>query len=317
MSTETVGVGGLPPIGPAVLTMGVFDGLHAGHRAILEAARSAAVERGVRSVALVFDPHPEEVLRPGLVVPYLAPPAANLSRIRHLGVDWALAIRFDATLRSLSAEDFLAAFTPALDLRALVMSPESAFGRNRGGTVTRMRELGLERGFDIIVVEPVLVGGEVVSSSRVREAIDAGDVATARLLGAAAYLEGTVVPGDGRGREIGFPNATIGFDYVPAMPRTGVYAGFVTDMSEGATAAQPALVSIGVRPIDHDDGAILVETHLLDFDGDLDGHRIAVELFSRLRDELHFPTTGAFAEQMHRDVADTRRALADEHPTPT
>ncbi|MDH4334336.1 MAG: bifunctional riboflavin kinase/FAD synthetase [Chloroflexota bacterium] len=316
MSTETVGVGGLPPIGPAVLTMGVFDGLHAGHRAILEAARSEAVERGVRSVALVFDPHPEEVLRPGLVVPYLAPPAANLSRIRQLGLDWALAIRFDATLRSLSAEDFLAAFAPALDLCALVMSPESAFGRNRGGTVARMRELGLERGFDVVVVDPVVVDGEVVSSSRVREAIEAGDVATARRLGVAPYLEGTVVAGEGRGREIGFTSATIRFDYVPAMPRPGVYAGLASALSDGAMPLQPALVSIGVRPNDEDDGAIVVEAHLLDFDGDLSGRRIAVELVSRLRDALHFPTTRALLEQAQRDVVDARRALAAEPPSP-
>jgi len=311
MTAEPVGVGTLPPIGPAVLTMGVFDGLHAGHRAILEAARATAVERAIQSVALVFDPHPEEVLRPGLVVPYLAPPAANLRRIRQLGVDWALAIRFDATLRSLTAEDFLAAFAPALDLRALVMSPESAFGRNRGGTVARMRELGLVRGFDVLVVEPVLIDGTVVSSSRVREAIEAGDVSTARRLGSPAYLEGTVIAGEGRGHELGFPTATLGFDYVPAMPRTGVYAGFVTDMSEGATAAQPAVVSIGVGPTIRDDRAVLVEAHLLDFTGYLHGHRIAVELVSRLRDELRFASAAALIEQMQRDVVDGHRVLAD------
>jgi riboflavin kinase/FMN adenylyltransferase len=316
MSAEPVGVGTLPRIGPAVLTMGVFDGLHAGHRAILEAARTTAVERAIQSVALVFDPHPEEVLRPGLVVPYLAPPAANLRRIRQLGVDWALAIRFDATLRSLTAEDFLAAFAPALDLRALVMSPESAFGRNRGGTVARMRELGLVRGFDVLVVEPVLIDGTVVSSSRVREAIEAGDVSTARRLGSPAYLEGTVVPGDGRGRELGFPTATLDFDYVPAMPRSGVYAGLVTHRFGGALAAHPALVSIGVRPTIRDDRAVLVEAHLLDFTGDLYGHRIAVELVSRLRDERRFASAAALIEQLQRDVVDGHRVLADWPKSP-
>lgn len=309
MTSDPLGLGELPPIGPAVLTMGVFDGLHAGHRAIVEATRSAAATRGVGSVALVFDPHPEEVLRPGLVVPYLAPPAVNLSRIRQLGVDWALAIRFDAALRSLSAEDFLAAFAPTVDLRALVMSPESAFGRNRGGTVARMRELGLERGFDVVVVDPVLVGGAVVSSSRVREALATGDVASARLLGAPAYLEGTVVAGDGRGDEIGFAIGALGFDYVPAIPREGVYAGFVTDLSEGAAATHRALISIT--------GGTLVETHLLDFDKDLEGNRVAVEFVARLRDELRIASFEAFAAQMHLDVADARRALADEPSTPT
>ncbi len=308
MSSEPIGVGELPQIGPAVLTMGVFDGLHAGHRAILEATRSAAAKRGVESVALVFDPHPEEVLRPGLVVPYLAPPAANLSRIRQLGVDWALAIRFDAALRSLSAEDFLAAFAPAVDLRALVMSPESAFGRNRGGTVARMRALGLERGFDVIVVDPVLVDGAVVSSSRVREALAAGDVASARLLGAPAYLEGTVVAGDGGGDEIGFAIGALGFDYVPAVPQDGVYAGFVTDLSDDAPATHRALVSIA--------GGTLVGVHLLDFDQELNGHRVAVDFVARLRDELRFASSEAFDVQMDRDVADARGALASKGPSP-
>lgn len=317
MSSEPVDVGELPPIGPAVVTMGVFDGLHAGHRAILEATRSAAAAWGVRSVALVFDPHPEEVLRPGLVVPYLAPPSANLSRIRRLGVDWALAIRFDAALRSLTAEEFLAAFAPAVELRALVMSPESAFGRNRGGTVARMRELGLERAFDVVVVEPVFMDGEVVSSSRVRKMIEDGEVVSARRLGSPAYLEGTVVPGDSRGHELGFPTANLGFDYLPAMPRHGIYAGLVTHLSGGRLRAHPALVSIGVRPTFHDDGTVMVEAHLLDFVGDLYGHRIAVELVSRLRDEIRFVSAAALVEQMHRDVVDARRALANEPIAPT
>lgn len=312
MTSEPVGIDALPQIGPAVMVMGVFDGLHLGHRAMLEAARAAGHERGASSVALVFDPHPEEVLRPGIAVPYLAPLAANLTRIERLGIDHAIAVRFDTALRSLSAEEFLAALGTALDLRGLVMSPESAFGRDRGGTVARMRELGIELGFEVIIVPPTMVDGDVVSSSRVRAAIEAGDVVTARRLGAPAYVEGTVVRGDGRGRELGFPTANLAFDYVPAMPQQGIYAARVTELSGGALRAHPALVNIGVRPTFHDEGTVLVEAHILDYAGDLYGHRIAVELVARLRDELRFPSAAALVEQMRRDVEDGRRALAGE-----
>lgn len=311
---KTLSIGDLPVTGPAVVTMGVFDGVHLGHRAMLHATRDAAREMGCASVVLVFDPHPEEVLRPGSAVPYLAPLAANLRRIRSIGIDHVLAVRFDAQLRELSAEEFLDALTASMRLRGLVMSPESAFGRDRGGTVGRMRELGLERGFEVISVTPTILDGEVVSSSRVRGAIAAGDIAAARRMGADPYLEGRVVHGDGRGRELGFPTANLAFDYLPVMPPRGVYAAFVTELDQDPAAApawHPALVSIGVRPTFTSDGAELVETYLLDFAGDLYGRRLGLALVDRLRDELRFESAEALIAQMRRDEHDARELLAD------
>ncbi len=129
-----LGLEPLPEIGPAALTMGVFDGVHRGHRALLKATRTAARTSGLRAVALVFDPHPDEVLTPGTRVPRLAPLEANLRRIEdEVGLDLAIPIRFDAALRERTAEEFLAELSPAIELRVIVMSPESAFGRGRGG----------------------------------------------------------------------------------------------------------------------------------------------------------------------------------------
>jgi riboflavin kinase/FMN adenylyltransferase len=282
--------------------MGVFDGVHAGHRAVLEATRSAAAERGASSVALVFDPPPEEVLRPGSRVPRLAPTAVNLSRIAGMGIERALPIRFDPALRSLTAEAFLAALSPALDLRALVMSTQSSFGRDRGGTVAGMRRLGESRRFDVLAVDPVEIEGGIVSSTRIREALAAGDVATALRLGVRPYLEGTVVGGDQRGRELGFPTANLRFDYVPAMPGLGVYAGW----ARGAPADRPALVSIGTRPTFEERGEVVAEVHLLDFEGDLYGTLLVVELVARLRDQRRFEEVAALVEQMHRDAQAAR-----------
>lgn len=303
------GIADLPPIGRAVVTMGVFDGVHLGHRAILEATRSQAEELGMSSLALVFDPPPAEVLRPGTIVARLAPLRVNLGRIGAASIDHAMPIRFDDALRELSAEEFLGSLAPSVTIGALVMSSRSAFGRERRGTPTRMQELGKERGFSVRVVQPIEVGGANVSSTRIREAIAEGDVEKAKVLGVAPYLEGIVVSGDRRGRELGFPTANLRFDYSPAMPALGIYAGRVTEAGEGVAAGHPALISIGTRPTFHAGSVVLAEVHLLDFDGDLYGVLLGVELVARLRDEQRFADADALVAQMKRDAAAGRRVL--------
>jgi riboflavin kinase/FMN adenylyltransferase len=305
---RAIGLGELPTIGRSVVTMGVFDGVHLGHRAILEATREAAANPSVTSLALVFDPPPDEVLRPGTSVPRLAPLAVNLSRIEGLGVDRAVPIHFDDAVRQLSAEAFLDALAPAIALEGLTMSTRSAFGRDRGGTAGRMQQLGAELGFAVRLVEPVEVGGAIVSSSRIRAVIADGDVEASRALGVVPYVEGIVVTGDRRGRELGFPTANLRFDYSPAMPSNGIYAGRVTE-ARGVTAGHPALISIGTRPTFHDDANVQAEVHLLDFDGDLYGAPLGVELYARLRDEQRFADADALVVQMHRDAQRGRVVL--------
>jgi riboflavin kinase/FMN adenylyltransferase len=308
--SRALGLDELPPVGPAVVTLGVFDGVHRGHAAMLAATRAAAAERGAAAVALVFDPPPDEVLRPGTRLPRLAPLATVLDRIeRDHGLGRAVPIRFDDTLRALAAEEFLAALAPAIGLRALVMSPESAFGRGRGGTLDRMRAVGEQNGFAVIGVDPVLVDGAPVSSTRIREAIAAGDVALATRMGRPPRLEGTVVPGDRRGRQLGFPTANLAFDYLPAMPALGIYVGRVAVPERRVGPGHPALVSVGVRPTFHDEGVVLVEAYLLDYDGDLYGAHLAIDLVARLRDERRFADVDALVHQMRRDEAEARAVL--------
>jgi riboflavin kinase/FMN adenylyltransferase len=303
-------IGNLPPIGPAAVCMGVFDGVHAGHRALLAAARDAAAAGGATSGALVFDPHPDEVIHPGTRVPRLLPPGVVLRRIGQAGVDRPLPMTFDEDLKRLGAEEFLAALAPAIEVRWLVMSPESAFGRDRGGTPERMRAHGRAAGFEVLVVDPVLVDGRPISSSRLRAALGTGDLPELARLGAAAYLEGTVIEGDRRGRELGFPTANLRFEYVPAMPPRGIYTGLVSVPERGVGPGHPALVSIGVRPTFHDQGQLLVEAYLLNFDGDLYGATLELELRHRLRDEQRFADAAALVAQMRRDEAEARRLLA-------
>jgi riboflavin kinase/FMN adenylyltransferase len=305
-----IGVNALPHIGPAVICLGVFDGVHAGHVAMLQATRREAERREVASVAMVFDPPPDEVLRPGTVVPRLAPLATVLRRIREdLGVTHAVPLRFDAQLRTHTADAFVSELMPAIEPMALVMSPESAFGRGREGTVDRMREIGAARGFDVITVERVIVEGAPVTSTRIRQAIAAGEIAAAAGMGYPPRLEGTVVTGDRRGRELGFPTANLSFDYVPAMPPLGIYVGRVTVAERGVGPGHPALVSVGVRPTFHEGGAVLVEAYLLDYDGDLYGARLAIDMVARLRDERRFADVEALVGQMRRDEAEARALL--------
>jgi riboflavin kinase / FMN adenylyltransferase len=300
----------LPPIGPAVVTLGVFDGVHVGHRHLLGATVRAAAGASAAGVALVFTPHPDEVIRPGSQVPRLLPPSVTLGRLRAVGIDHALEVRFDDAVRSLAPEEFLGGLAPALELRAVVMSRDSAFGRGRSGTLDRVGAIGRERGFECIGVDPLLVDDAPMSSSRIRGALAAGDVeiATRHLL-APPFLRGTVVHGDRRGRELGFPTANLAFDYRPALPALGIYLGRVSVPSRDVGPGHPALVSVGVRPTFHDDGRVLVEVYLLDWDGDLYDAVLDVELVTRLREERRFASVSELVEQMRADEAEGRRRL--------
>jgi riboflavin kinase/FMN adenylyltransferase len=287
-------------IGPAAVALGVFDGVHRGHQTLLSATREAAAARGARPVAIVFDPPPIEVIRPDRVLGRLSPLAENLERIAEAGVQ-PIAIRFDEELRELAAETFLDRLAPGIQPAAVVMTPETAFGRDRAGTTAHLIEIGPEHGFEVVVIDPELDEGPI-SSTRIRDALTAADMATAtRLLGRWPALSGIVVRGDGRGRELGFPTANLRFDYNPVIPALGIYAGVANGIG--------ALVSIGKRPVFHTDGAVVVEANLLDWDGDLYDKPLRVELVKRLRDEREFVSVEALVEQMHGDERDARAAL--------
>lgn len=304
------GLDELPPIGPAVITLGVFDGVHRGHRHVLDATIRAARERDAASVALVFSPHPDEVIRPGTTVDRLLPPEVTLERLRAAGVDHAFEIRFDGALRSMEPEAFLAGIAPAIELRGITMTPDSAFGRARAGTLERVAEIGAANGWDCIAVEPFIVDRGVVSSSRIRDALRDGQIESAgSLLGSAPFLRGSVVHGDERGRELGYPTANLAFDYAVVLPALGIYLGRVHVPERSVGPGHPALVSVGVRPTFHDDGRVLVEAYLLDWDGDLYDATLDLGLGTRLRDERRFDSADALVTQMQADEAEARRRL--------
>jgi riboflavin kinase/FMN adenylyltransferase len=295
-------------IGPVALALGVFDGVHRGHRALLSAVREAAAARGARPVALIFDPPPIEVIRPGQHVERLAPLSENLGRIREAGVR-PIPLLFDASVRELPPEAFLEALTPGLRTAAIVMTPDTAFGRDRSGTPSFLIEIGASRGFEVVLVDPELDDGPI-SSSRIRRVLADGDIPSAtQLLGRRPSLSGEVVRGDGRGQGLGYPTANLAFQYRPALPALGIYAGLVAG-TPGAPVATGALISVGRRPTFHDDGDVVVEANLLDWSGELYGRRLRLELVGRLRDERRFESAAELTAQMRRDEVQARAALA-------
>lgn len=297
----------LPRIGPAAVTLGVFDGVHRGHQHLVETTRQAAAANGALSVALVFDPPPIEVIQSGTQLARLAPLDVNLALLREVGIDHAIPLRFDEALRALPAADFVAGLAPAIELRAMVMTSDSAFGHDRDGTPESMAALGARRGFEVTPCDALLVDGAPVSSSRIRAAIETGNIGVAtELLGRPPLLRGTVVAGDRRGRALGFPTANLAFDYHAAMPALGIYAGRVAVPERGVGPDHPALVSIGVRPTFHSAAAVLVEAYLLDFDADLYGAELTLCVERRLREERRFADVDELIAQMRRDEAEAR-----------
>jgi len=306
----TYRIGDIPRIGPSVITIGVFDGVHLGHRQILAETVRVARESGARSAALVFSPHPDEVLRPDTVVERLLPPEETLARISAAGINEPLEIVFDDALRALTPEEFLAELEPSIELRGMAMGAGSAFGRGRTGTPERVAQIGALRGFHITTVEPVILDGEPISSSRTRVALRAGDLdLVRRLMGDSPLLRGVVVAGDRRGRTLGFPTANLALGYSAALPTLGIYLGRVSVAERGVGPGHPALVSVGVRPTFHDSGHVLVEAYLLDWDGDLYDATLDLELVTRLRDELRFDSADELITQMRADETEARRLI--------
>ena len=230
-------LGSLPPLGRAAVGMGVFDGVHVGHRALLDGVTSVARELAAAPVALVFDPHPREVLRPGLSVPRLDDVAETVRRIESLGIH-AVVVAFDRDVSALGPEEFLDALAPGIDLAALVMTPASAFGHARAGTLERAATIGRRRGFSVRIVALVELDGGAVSSSRARAAVQEGDLAAAeRLLGRPHSIAGDVaVEEDGLARLI--PR------YAAALPPAGRYAARVDQGGAAATAVDDAVLEV-------------------------------------------------------------------------
>ncbi|NNJ09214.1 bifunctional riboflavin kinase/FAD synthetase [Chloroflexales bacterium ZM16-3] len=290
---------------PAVLTMGKFDGLHLGHHQLIGTAVGRARELGFVSAALTWEPHPNVVLRPDRPPQLLSSLEEKIELIAALGPDLLIVAPFTEETKATSADAYMAQICAAMPLRELWVGEDFAMGRGRAGDVPSLMVIGRDLGFAVGAVAKVLVGGQPVSASRVRELLTAGDVeAAAALLGRPFGLRGLVVQGDQRGRLIGFPTANLQISPNHVLPADGVYACRV--VTDGG-ASLPAVTNIGVRPT-FDGLRRAVEAHLLDWGGDLYGQVLHVTFLHRLRGEQKFSGVDALVAQIRRD-ADAAREL--------
>lgn len=299
--------------GPTVVTVGNFDGVHRGHAAVLAQVTGIARQRGARAVAITFDPHPLHVLRPDIAPPLVTGLAQRVELLGATGLDGLLVQRFDLTLAGQSPEQWVAGtVVGALGCTTVVIGTDVRFGHKNSGDLSTLRELGARHGFDVVALEDVQAPeGRRWSSSWVRTCLAAGDVTgAAEVLGRPHRLDATVVHGDHRGRELGYPTANLGLDLEGLVPADGVYAGWLVDDPAGAATRHPAAVSIGTNP-QFDGLERRVEAYVLDRDDlDLYGHRVRVELVRRLRGTERFADVDALLVQMGRDVEQTRLLLA-------
>ena len=293
------------PAKDAVLTIGVFDGVHRGHHHLISHLKRESNGTGRVSGVVTFSDHPLSILRPKMAPKYISTLDERLRMIGKLGVDFVCPITFDIELSRLSVRDFILRLQETLHMRGLVVGPDFAMGHNRKGDVKELASLGEEMGFSVKVVDILMDGDTPVRSTTIRHKLAEGDVATAAsLLGRNFSLIGVVVSGEKRGRTLGFPTANLEVPPSMAIPADGIYATWI-HLPDGR---HMAATSIGTRPT-FDNGNRTVEAFVLDFDGDLYDKELRLEFVERLRPEEKFDTVEALVEQINEDVAQTRAVL--------
>ena len=283
----------------------MFDGVHIGHQALVRELKASAELAGASALAATFDPLPIRVLAPGAPASALSDVADRVRRLRAAGADAVVVFHFDERFAKLGADEFIDRMRAAGDVRRILVGPDFHFGNRAEGDVDKLRDRGQHEGFVCDVMPPVRLDGEVVSSTRIRNLLLAGDVETAaRLLGRPYAVRGRVVHGAKRGRALGWPTINLALPRERLLPRDGIYAMWA-EMGEGRLKAA---ASLGVRPT-FGGGERVLEAFLLDFSGEVYGEEVEVAFVRRLRDEIAFASAAELSAQIARDVEDTKRVL--------
>lgn len=288
-------------------TVGVFDGLHRGHQAILDAVLTASKRTGLPSVLYTFQPRPVTVFAPSTPPDELTPLPRKLRLLAEYGVDRVAVIRFSSAIAAIGAERFLRDLLGAGGgLRGLWVGYDFRYGRGREGSWESIRDGGARWGFEAHRIEPVVSGGGPISSSRIRERLRAGEIEeAARMLGRWPDIEGTVVSGRGEGRRLLVPTANLRLPETQCLPMPGVYAGF----AEWNGSVAPAVMNLGRRPTLMGDGDLVPEVHLIDRDEELLGRDLLFQMRVRLREERKFASLGDLRSQVAADIARTRELV--------
>jgi riboflavin kinase/FMN adenylyltransferase len=297
------------PFSRTVVTVGNFDGVHLGHRAILGRVTARAKELGSQPVALTFDPHPVKMLRPQANLPMLTTPEQKFRLLKEAGMDAVVVLPFTQEFAAIPARDFVVRyFVESLKAREVVVGHDYNFGHQREGNIDLLKELGQTLGFTVQVVWAVEVNGAVVSSSLIRAMLKLGKVEEANeLLGRPYSVSGQVIVGKGRGAKLlGIPTANIRPEN-DLLPASGIYAV----VAQWGEKILPGVANIGTCPTFDNETALSLEVHIFDFAGDLYGENLSVAFIARLREERRFPSIEALGAQIRADIAAARQVLRE------
>lgn len=300
---------GVHDIGASVIAIGVFDGVHRGHQTLVTDAVAVARRWGVASVVLTFDRDPDQIVTPGNAAPQLTSLDDKLALLAGLGPDVILVVPFDRQLASLTPDRFAdEVLLDAADPVACIVGYDFRFGAGAAGDVDTLVDIGGRDGFEVITHPLVRIGGEVVTSTRIRGLVSEGAVTeAAELLGRPHRLHGRVVHGRGRGAELGTPTANLDVECVYALPAPGVYAAWATVPSG---RRYPAAVSVGVPPM-YPEATSVLEAHLIGFSGDLYDECVTVEFVGRLREQKRYASEAELAGAIAADVSLVRQMLTE------
>jgi riboflavin kinase/FMN adenylyltransferase len=288
----------ISPVKDTFVTVGVFDGVHLGHKHLISQLVGKAEQENSLSAVVTFRQHPQEVLRPDIILPFLTNLEERKKLLENEGVDIVVPLTFTAETAELDAREFIRLLREHLRIRGMVIGPDFALGKKREGSTDALRSLGREIGFSVTVVPPVVVDGEVVSSTAIRQALSAGDVhRIRRLAGRNFSLRSHVVAGAGRGVWMGFPTANLNINPEHALPADGVYATWAIIDDETFLS----MTNIGTNPT-FGDKKRMIEVYIIDYRGNLYGQELQIEFVERLREERRFDSVEELKKQMAEDV---------------
>ena len=301
---------------PTALTIGIFDGVHRGHQAIIRELIARARRHDLAAGAITFHPHPREVLRRDLSIEYVASLEDRLALLLETGLDTVATVSFTSEFAQTEAGDFVRMLVEELQLKRLIIGEDFALGRQRGGDPDTLARLGAELGFEVDVIDLVPDNGqqaEKISSTEIRAALNDGAIErVAALLGRRFSVHGPVVLGFERGRTIGFPTANVAVGADRAIPGPGVYATLAHLPAHLADSPRPSVTNIGLRPTFDDGGGLSIECHIFDFENDIYDTDLRVEFVQRLRGERKFDGVDQLVAQIARDCEAARRLLTED-----
>jgi len=295
----------LSPKKDMLLTIGVFDGVHLGHKYLISQLTEQARQQNLLSGVVTFRQHPQEVLSSQTKLPFLTDLTQRTNLLKNESIDVIIPLSFTRELAQLSASQFINLLKRCLRMRGLLIGPDFALGKNREGTINTLRALGEDMNFTVTVIPPLMINGEVVSSTAIRKALADGDMKRVlNLIGRPFSFHGCVISGTGRGLELGFPTANLNIDPKQALPAEGVYAtwAYIDDK------AYQSMTNIGKCPT-FGGNELTVEVYILDYHNSLYGHKLKIDIIERLRDEKQFDSIEELKNQITEDIKQGRAIL--------